>query len=90
MCNNCDDIVLRDSFYSSEDYLNCLKYIQELIDTRHFTLAEKTCDLDKVKDENIHWVDDIIGHVIQCQKCEKYFSCYSDTYHGRGSFRKGK
>ena len=51
MCNNCDDIVLRNSFYSPEDYLNCLKYIQELIDTRNFTLVEKTCDLDKVKDE---------------------------------------
>jgi hypothetical protein len=40
MCYNCDDIVLRDSFYSPEDYLNCLKYIQELIDAGHFTLAE--------------------------------------------------
>ena len=90
MCNNCDDIVLRDSFYSPEDYLNCLKYIQELIDTGQFTLAEKTCDLDKVKDEKGYWVGDIIEHVIQCRKCRKYYSCSSDTYHGRGSFRKGK
>jgi hypothetical protein len=90
VCGNCNSIILRDSFYSPKDYLNCLEYIQELLNTCNFELVEKSCDLDKIKDENGCWVDDIISHVIQCKKCGKHFTCFIDTYHGRGSFRKGK
>lgn len=86
MCKNCKDIILRDSFYSSEDYLNCLDYIHDLIDTGCFNLIKKTCDLDKVIDMKGTWNSDIIEHIVQCAKCRKQFICFSDTYHGRGSF----
>ncbi len=90
MCDNCNDIILRDSFYNPKQYLNCLEYIQELLNTGDFVLVEKSCDLDKVQDEKGCWIDDIIGHVIRCKKCGKHFTCSIDTYHGRGSFRKGR
>ena len=90
MCDNCMNIILRDSFYSPKDYLNCLSYIQELLDVGNFVLVEKSCDLDKVQNEIGGWIDDIIGHVIQCKKWGKHFTCSIDTYHGRGSFRKGR
>ena len=90
MCDNCKNIILRDSFYSPRDYTNCLIYIQELLNTGNYALIEKSCDLDKTKNENGCWTDDIIVHVIQCKKCGKCFSCSIDTYHGRGSFTKGR
>lgn len=90
MCDNCNNIALRNSFYNPKDYLNCLIYIQELLRTSNFVLVEKSCDLDKTQDENGFWIDDVIGHVIQCKRCGKYFTCSIDTYHGRGSFRMGR
>ncbi len=68
MCENCKDIIIRDSFYSLADYLKCLEYIQELIKAGRYKLIEKSCDLDKVKNENGRWDSDIIEHVIQCPK----------------------
>lgn len=90
MCDNCNGITLRDFFSSPKDYMNCLTYIQELLDTGNFILIEKSCDLDKTKDENGFWIDDLISHVIQCKNCGKHFTCSIDTYHGRGGFRNGK
>lgn len=90
MCENCKEIILRDSFYSAVEYLNCLEYIQELIETGRFILVKKTCDLDRVKDENGHWNDDIIEHIVQCVQCGKQFLCFSDTYHGHGSFKESR
>jgi hypothetical protein len=88
--DKCNNIILRDSFYSPKAYLNCLAYIEELLNTGKFVLIEKSCDIDKTKDENGYWIDDLIHHVIQCKKCGNYFNCVTDTYHGRGSFTKGK
>lgn len=90
MCGNCDDIILRESFYSPKDYLDCLAYIQELLNTGKFVLVENTCDLDKVKDVNGCWIYDLINHEIKCKKCGKQFTCFMDTYHGIGSFRNVK
>ncbi len=87
MCENCEDIILRDSFYSPTDYMNCLKYIQELIEAGRFALINKSCDLDKVINENGRWDSDVIEHTIQCKNCGKQFSCIGETYHGGGSFK---
>jgi len=90
MCENCKDIILRDSFYNPNDYLNCLEYIRELICADKFTLIRKTCDLNSVKDSSGHWSSDIIKHTLQCNKCGKHFVCFCDTYHGSGSFRESR
>lgn len=90
MCENCKEIILRDSFYSSIDYMNCLEYIQELIEAGRYILVNKTCDLDKVRDENGHWNGDVFEHVVQCTQCEKQYLCFPDTYHGSGSFRESR
>ena len=88
MCDNCKDIILRDSFYGLDDYMNCLEYIQELIRSGECSLIKSTCELDKVKDSGGNWNSDIIEHTIQCEKCGKLFICFSDTYHGNGSFKE--
>lgn len=93
MCEICKDIdiILRNSFYSPRDYLNCLHYIEELVDSGAFILESGTCALDKVTNERTGcWVDDIITHVICCKACGQAFTCSCDTYHGRGGFRKGR
>ena len=72
MCDNFNIIILRDFFYSPKDYLNCLEYIQELLDTGKFILVEKSFDLGKVQDEKGCWIDDLISHVIRCKKCGRY------------------
>jgi hypothetical protein len=88
MCDNCKDIILRERFYSDRDYLNCLGYIAELIDSGQFTMAEQTYSLDAVKNPNSKWVDDIIIHRIVCNFCCDIFSAFADTYHGNGSFKR--
>ena len=90
MCGACGDIILRKEFYSPRDYLNCLNYIRELVDSGGFVLEPGACDLDKINDENGCWVDDIIAHVIHCKACGQAFTCFCDTYHGGGGFRKGR
>ena len=88
MCYNCNDITLRDSFYSLQDYLNCLEYIAELNSNGNYEIIEKTCSIDKVKNSNGCWVCDTISHVLECKKCGQKFKCFADTYHGGGSFNR--
>lgn len=90
MCRNCQEIILREAFYSPRDYLNCLSYIGELVDSGAFVLEHADCDLDKVKGEDGCWVDDVIAHVIRCGVCGQAFTCSCDTYHGKGGFYKGR
>ena len=88
MCDKCNDVVLRERFYSIKDYLNCLGYISELIDSGKFEIVEQTCSTDAVKNENGCWVDDIIRHKIICKNCGELFLAWADTYHGCGRFTK--
>lgn len=64
MCENCLDIILRDSFYLPQDYLNCLDYIKSLVAGGKYKMVKQTCDLDNIKNEKGCWVDDIISHEI--------------------------
>ena len=86
----CDSIQLRTRIGSPQEYLQCLNYIQTLLDSGDYKMISKTCDLDKVKDDNGYWVDDIIVHTIRCKHCTQTYTCSVDTYHGNGSFRKGR
>lgn len=88
MCECCSEIVLRDSFYSPQDYLNCLNYIKTLITDKKFVIVKQTCDLGCVKNENDCWVGDIIVHEIKCKKCGKHYIVHCDTYHGHGDFSR--
>jgi len=88
MCEYCSDIILRDYFYSPQDYLNCLEYIKSLIAGGNFKMIKQTCDLDKMQDENGCWADDIITHEIRCKKCGKRYIAFADTHHGGGGFSK--
>ncbi len=88
ICNNCKDVILRDNFYSLQDYMNCLNYIKDLIDNNNFKIVEQTCDLLKVKNEDNKWIADIIFHKIECKECGSLFEVWCDTYHGKGGFKK--
>ena len=88
MCDKCNDVILRKNFFSDKDYLNCLEYISELIDTNAFKMSEQTCPLNAVKSSSGRWVADIIEHRMTCKICGQSFLAWADTYHGRGGFTK--
>lgn len=90
MCEVCKNVILRKQFCSPQDYLNCLAYLQQLIDSGEFELESATCALDEVKGPDGKWVEDIIGHVIRCRTCGQAFTCSCCTYRGGGSFYKGR
>lgn len=87
MCESCNDIVLRNKFNSPRDYLNCLTYIQSLVESGNYEVVEQTCDLDKVKDSDGKWISDIIRHKIRCKHCGQGFTCFCNVYHGTGNFK---
>ena len=88
MCNICNDIQLSEYFQNPNEYMDCLCYIQKLIESNNFKIISGTCPINKIKDENGFWVNDIIEHKIRCKKCNQQFLCNVDTYHGGGRFRK--
>ena len=88
MCEVCDEIILRDSFYSPKDYLNCIGYITELINSKKYVIIEQTCPLHDVITPKGFWAGDIIHHKIKCVKCGERFYVDVDTYHGCGGFRR--
>ncbi|MDE5994455.1 MAG: hypothetical protein K2G60_02965 [Oscillospiraceae bacterium] len=90
MCEICEKVKTMDSFPTPKDYLECLNYIQSLVDSGSFMVESRDCDIDKVKDTNGYWIDDVINHVIKCKNCCQSFSCVAITYRGSGSFKKGK
>ena len=45
MCDVCSEIILRDNFYSPQDYLDCLNYISELVSENNFEITYQTCDV---------------------------------------------
>lgn len=59
MCIVCDNIQLTKWFASPKEYLQCLNYIQKLLDSDDFEMDSQTCDLDKVKNDKGYWVDDL-------------------------------
>lgn len=87
VCEVCSNIQLKEAFMSPKEYLECLKYIQQLVDSDNFEFVSKDCDTDKVEDDN-RWFNDSIEHVIKCKSCGQYFTCCCDTYHGNGNFKK--
>jgi len=89
MCEDCKSIRLYDYFNSPQDYLECIKYLQELVTSDSFELLSDSVALDKIKDEQGCWVDDIICHVIRCKKCGQRYTCGVNTFRGGGSFKKG-
>ncbi len=89
-CANCTDVKLVKRFETSQQYEQTVKYVKELIEKKGFILTDGNCSIDRLKSEDGFWVDDIIYHTVQCPKCGRIFTCSADTYHGRGSFRKGK
>ena len=88
MCEHCQDIILKKSFYTPKDWLDCLEYIKCLVNYGDYEFVEATCDIDRVRNENGAWADDVISHTIQCKKCGQNFICYANTYRGGGSFTK--
>lgn len=90
MCERCEKVKLREAFSTPKAYLDCLAYIQFLVDSGSFQFEFKSCDTDKVKDENGCWANDVIRHIIKCKNCGQCFACTALTYRGSGSFRKGK
>ena len=90
MCGICSAINLKEQFWSPDDYVNCLNYIQRLLGRGEYELLEATCDLKQVRNEQGQWADDIIVHVIRCRGCGQVFTCACNTWRGSGSFRKGR
>ena len=90
MCEICEKVKTIDFFPTPKVYLDCIKYIQSLVDGGSFQFESKEYDTNKVINENGYWVDDIICHIIKCKNCGQCFSCDVVTYRGCGSFRKEK
>ncbi len=88
MCFICDRVKKIEKFSSSDDYLDCLGYIQKLVNSKDFRFTQISCPTSMVYDERGFWVDDILIHIIRCNNCGQKFICECDTYHGRGSFGK--
>ncbi|MCL1874807.1 MAG: hypothetical protein FWF87_00945 [Synergistaceae bacterium] len=61
--------------------------MQQLVASGDFELAPGSRPIDRIRDENGCWIDDIICHRIRCKKCGQQFSCVVNTYRGGGSFR---
>ncbi len=70
--------------------MQTVEYIKQLIAGGGFTLVSGNCPLDEVKKANGKFADDIIYHLICCNKCGQVFSCCVNTYRGGGSFSKGR
>lgn len=83
-CKNCHNIVLRKSFYSKQDWLNCLEYIKELRGNENYELVESTCGFENIRNANGEWSKDEFRHVIKCKCCGKRYLCYANTYRGGG------
>lgn len=90
MCEICRNVKTVDFFPNSKVYLECLNYIQSLVDSGDFLFESKDCDTDKAKNIDGCWIDDMICHVIKCRNCGQCFTCSVITDRGNGSFRKGK
>lgn len=51
MCEICVKVKITDHFYTPKAHLECLKYIQALVDSGDFSFEAKDCDTDKVMNE---------------------------------------
>ena len=66
------------------------RHRQSILSSEKYEMVANNCPIDALKTEDGYWVDDGIWHTIQCKECGTLFTCSVDTYHGFGSFRKGK
>lgn len=91
MCQFCQNIQLWKKFDSPKNYLECIEYISQLVESGNFEFIEEksTCPLNQIKTEK-GWADEIMVHVIRCKYCGKIFACVVNTYRGSGSFKKSK
>ncbi len=90
MCDNCKHIRIVKQIKSEEEYLTIIEEIKKLLSDGKYEMVANNCPIDALKTEDGYWVDDGIWHTIQCKECGTLFTCSVDTYHGFGSFRKGK
>lgn len=90
MCDNCKDIKTIKRISGSEEYLAILENMKALLLSEKYEMFASNHPIDAVIDENGYWVDDGIWHTIRCKECGMLFTCSVDTYHGFGSFKKGK
>lgn len=90
MCDNCRRIKIIKRFPTPDKYLSALKQVEELLASGNYEASFSTCPIDKVKNNDGYWYDDLIAHEIKCKQCGTSFICSCDTYHGRGSFEKTK
>lgn len=88
MCEVCKNVKTVKFFSTPQEYLDCLKYIQDLVNDGDFKFKSKDCDTDKVKDENGCWIADVITHVIECKNRGQQFTCVVVTHRGGGSFER--
>lgn len=90
MCEICKKVKTTEHFPTPQSYLDCLGYIQRLVDGGEFEFVSKSCDVDKVTDEKGRWANDVITHVIKCKGCGQCFTCSMVAFRGGGSFRKDR
>ncbi len=90
MCDYCSQIKLVKEFHTPKEYEKTIQSISELIQNDGFTLIDGNCKPGKHKDEEGHWIDDIIFHVLKCPRYGQVYTCIVNTYRGGGSFRKGR
>ena len=89
MCGHCSEVEEVPHFSSPRQYERTIEQMKRLVADEGFILVEGTCPLGEEKKDGC-WVDDIIDHVIQCPTCGQVFTCVVNTYHGGGSFRRGR
>ena len=92
MCEICEKVETRICFPTPRHYIECLKYIQSLVDSGSFLFELKDYDTDKVKDiekiyDNLYLVNlkntvikKIIMEKVQMLNKNKYIQFYSTDY----------
>lgn len=88
MCFICNKVREIDKFPNADAYLECLSYVQRLVNSKDFRFHRLSCPTYKVYDERGFWVDDLLTHIIRCTHCGQKFICECDTYNGVGKFAR--
>ena len=86
MCEICENITTYEYIHSPNHYMACLYSVEQLLKSGKFEFVAGT-PVDKVKDEQGKWIDDIICTEIRCIACGDYFLLGVNTYRGGGDFK---